>query len=95
MPAFADEQASQEELTYVLNAMFNIRAEDGSFPYRAIVSPDLCIVSGNECTQPRDKDGYPIEGYATPGTHWKAKGFTMVGEANSTTSLCRLSQTKR
>ena len=78
------EQASQEELTYVLNAMFNIRAEDGSFPYRAIVSPDLCIVSGNECTQPRDKDGYPIEGYATPGTHWKAKGFTMVGEANST-----------
>jgi len=64
--------------------MFNIRAEDGSFPYRAIVSPDLCIVSGNECTQPRDKDGYPIEGYATPDTHWKAKGFTMVGEANST-----------
>lgn len=78
------EEASQEELTYVLNALFNIRAEDGSFPYRAIVSPDLCIVSENECTTPRDKDGYPIEGYATPGTHWKAKGFTMVGEANST-----------
>jgi len=81
------EEASQEELTYVLNALFNIRTEDGSFPYRSIVSPDLCVVSENECTKPRDKDGYPIEYYAIPGTtgtHWKAKGFTMVGEANST-----------
>jgi len=81
------EDASQEELTYVLNALFNFRTEDGSFPYRGLVSPDLCVVSENECTKPRDKDGYPIEYYAIPGstgTHWKAKGFTMVGEANST-----------
>jgi len=78
------EDASQEELTFVLNALFNFIAEDGSFPYRSIVSPDLCIAFENECTEPRDKDGYPIEQYAMLGTHWKAKGFTMVGEANST-----------
>ena len=78
------EKASQEELTYVLNALFNFRTEDGSFPYRSLVSPDLCVVSEEECMKPRDKDNYPIEYYATPGTHWKAKGFTMVGEANST-----------
>jgi len=76
--------ASSEELTYILNALFNFRTDDGSFPYRNIVSPDLCVVSENECTEPRDKDDYPIEYYAPAGTHWKAKGLTLVGEANTT-----------
>ena len=78
------EEASQEDLTYVLNALFNFRADDGSFPYRQLVSSDLCVVDGEECTKPRDDFEYPIEYYATPGTYWKAKGFTLVGEANST-----------
>tara|TARA_B100002052_G_scaffold199949_1_gene182453 strand:+ start:19 stop:2640 length:2622 start_codon:yes stop_codon:yes gene_type:complete len=78
------EEASQEDLTYVLNALFNFRADDGSFPYRELVSSDLCVVNGEECTKPRDEFEYPIEYYATPGTYWKAKGFTLVGEANST-----------
>ncbi len=78
------EEASQEDLTYVLNALFNFRADDGSFPYRELVSSDLCVVNGEECTKPRDEFDYPIEYYATPGTYWKAKGFTLVGEANST-----------
>ena len=56
--------ASSEELTYILNALFNFRTDDGSFPYRNIVSPDLCVVSENECIEPRDKDNYPIEYYA-------------------------------
>tara|TARA_Y100001934_G_scaffold120809_1_gene147690 strand:- start:3793 stop:6414 length:2622 start_codon:yes stop_codon:yes gene_type:complete len=78
------EEASQDDLTYVLNALFNFRADDGSFPYRELVSSDLCVVNGGECTKPRDDFEYPIEYYATPGTYWKAKGFTLVGEANST-----------
>ena len=78
------EEASQEDLTYVLNSLFNFRADDGSFPYRQLVSSDLCVVDGEECTKPRDDFEYPIEYYATPGTYWKAKGFTLVGEANST-----------
>ena len=41
------EDASQEEFTYVLNALFNIRSEDGSFIYRGLVSPDLCVVTDN------------------------------------------------
>ena len=46
------EEASQEDLTYVLNALFNFRADDGSFPYRQLVSSDLCVVDGEECTKP-------------------------------------------
>ena len=75
--------ASEYELTYVLNSLFNIRAEDGSFAYRKVVSPDLCIVQDNECKMPRDKDNYPVEQYATGDEYWKAKGFTLAGEANS------------
>ena len=30
-----------------------------------------------------DKDNYPVELNATDGEYWKAKGFTLVGEANS------------
>ena len=78
------EEATQDEFTYVLNALFNFRTEDGTFPYRGIVSPDLCVVTDNECIKPRDNYDYNIEYYATPGTYWKAKGFTMIGEANST-----------
>ena len=77
------DNASEDELTYVLNSLFNLRAEDGSFIYRNIVSPDLCVVKDNECKIPRDKDNYPIELYATEGEYWKAKGFTLTGEANS------------
>ena len=79
----AYDNASEDELTYVLNSLFNLRAEDGSFIYRNIVSPDLCVVKDNECKLPRDKDNYPIELYATEGEYWKAKGFTLTGEANS------------
>jgi len=78
------EEASEEEFTYVLNALFNIRSEDGSFIYRGLVSPDLCVVTDNECTKPRDDYDYNIEAYATGTSYWKAKGFTMIGEANST-----------
>jgi len=77
------DDASDEELTYVLNSLFNFKSEDGSFVYRNLVSPDLCIVQDSECVIPRDKDNYPIELYATGENYWKAKGFTLVGEANS------------
>ncbi|MFL2944547.1 MAG: RND family transporter [Candidatus Poseidoniales archaeon] len=77
------DNATDKELTYVLNSLFNFRAEDGSFIYRNIVSPDLCIVKDNECKIPRDKDNYPVELYATGEEYWKAKGYTLTGEANS------------
>ena len=77
------DNASEDELTSVFNSLFNFKAEDGSFIYRNIVSPDLCIVKDGECKIPRDKDNYPIELYATEGEYWKAKGFTLTGEANS------------
>ena len=78
------EEATQDEFTYVLNALFNFRSEDGSFPYRGMVSPDLCVVTNNTCDKPRDDYNYNIEAYATGISYWKAKGFTMIGEANST-----------
>ena len=77
------DNASEDELTSVFNSLFNFKAEDGSFIYRNIVSPDLCIVKDSECKIPRDKDNYPIELYAIEGEYWKAKGFTLTGEANS------------
>jgi predicted RND superfamily exporter protein len=77
------DNASEDELTSVFNSLFNFKAEDGSFVYRNIVSPDLCVVKVNECKIPRDKYNYPIELNATDGEHWKAKGFTLTGEANS------------
>lgn len=78
------EEATQQDLTFVLNAIFNFRADDGSFPYRQIVSPDLCVTEAGECTKPRDSFDNATEYYALPGTEWKSKGFSMVGEANST-----------
>ena len=77
------DNASEDELTSIFNSLFNFKAEDGSFVYRNIVSPDLCVVKVNECKIPRDKYNYPIELNATDGEHWKAKGFTLTGEANS------------
>ena len=77
-------EAAQQDLTFVLNAIFNFRADDGSFPYRQIVSPDLCVIEAGECTKPRDSFDNATEYYALPGTEWKSKGFSMVGEANST-----------
>ena len=77
-------EATQQDLTFVLNAIFNFRADDGSFPYRQIVSPDLCVIEAGECTKPRDSFDNATEYYALPGTEWKSKGFSMVGEANST-----------
>ena len=78
------DNAEQEHLTSVLNALFNIRADDGSFPYRQIVSPDLCILGDEGCVKPKDEFGNATEYPASVGTEWKAKGFSMVGEANST-----------
>ena len=78
------EEATQQDLTFVLNAIFNFRADDGSFPYRQIVSPDLCVIEADKCTKPRDSFDNATEYYALPGTEWKSKGFSMVGEANST-----------
>jgi len=78
------DNAEQEHLTYVLNSLFNIRADDGSFPYRQIVSPDLCVFGDDECVKPKDEFGNATEYPAQLGTEWKAKGFSMVGEANST-----------
>ena len=78
------EEATQDDFTYVLTALFNIRTEDGTFPYRGIVSPDLCVVTDNECIKPRDNYDYNIVANVTGTSYWKAKGFTMIGEANST-----------
>ena len=78
------DNAEQEHLTYVLNSLFNIRADDGSFPYRQIVSPDLCVLGDDGCVKPKDEFGNATEYPAQLGTEWKAKGFSMVGEANST-----------
>ena len=78
------DNAEQEHLTFVLNSLFNIRADDGSFPYRQIVSPDLCVLGDDGCVKPKDGFGNSTEYPAQLGTEWKAKGFSMVGEANST-----------
>ena len=76
--------ATDSDLTYVLNALFNIRSDDGSYPYRNMISPDLCVLKAEECVLPRDKDGYPIGMLAEEGEQWKAKGLMLVGEANAT-----------
>ena len=78
------DNAEQEHLNSIFNALFNIRADDGSFPYRQIVSPDLCVLGDDGCVKPKDEFGNAIEYPAQLGTEWKAKGFSMVGEANST-----------
>ena len=78
------EEATSEDLTFVLNAIFNLPADDGSYPYRQIVSPDLCVIQSEECIKPRDEYGNATQYIAAPGSEWKAKGFSMVGEANST-----------
>ena len=60
------EEATQDEFTYVLNALFNFRSEDGSFPYRGMVSPDLCVVTNNTCDKPRDDYNYNCLLYTSP-----------------------------
>ena len=77
------ESADQEHLTIVLNSLFNFQADDGSFPYRNIVSPDLCVLGDDGCVKPKDEFGNATALIAQPGTEWKSKGFSMVGEANS------------
>ena len=77
------ESADQEHLTIVLNSLFNFQADDGSFPYRNIVSPDLCVLGDDGCVKPKDEFGNATVFIAQSGTEWKSKGFSMVGEANS------------
>ena len=77
------ENADQEHLTLVLNSLFNFQADDGSFPYRNIVSPDLCVLGDDGCVKPKDELGNATVFIAQSGTEWKSKGFSMVGEANS------------
>ena len=77
------ESADQEHLTIVLNSLFNLQADDGSFPYRNIVSPDLCVLGDDGCVKPKDEFGNATAFIAQSGTEWKSKGFSMVGEANS------------
>ena len=77
------ESADQEHLTIVLNSLFNFQADDGSFPYRNIVSPDLCVLGDDGCVKPKDEFGNATAFIAQSGTEWKSKGFSMVGEANS------------
>ena len=77
------ESADQEHLTLVLNSLFNFQADDGSFPYRNIVSPDLCVLGDDGCVKPKDEFGNATVFIAQSGTEWKSKGFSMVGEANS------------
>ena len=77
------ESADQEHLTIVLNSLFNFQADDGSFPYRNIVSPDLCVLGDDGCVKPKDEFGNATAHIAQSGTEWKSKGFSMVGEANS------------
>ena len=81
-PSF--ENATENDLTFVLNAIFNLPADDGSYPYRQIVSPDLCVIESDGCVKPRDENGNGVQYIAIPGSEWKSKGFSMVGEANST-----------
>ena len=77
------ESADQEHLTIVLNSLFNFQADDGSFPYRNIVSPDLCVLGDDGCVKPKDEFGNATALIAQSGNEWKSKGFSMVGEANS------------
>ena len=77
------ESADQEDLTLILNSLFNFQADDGSFPYRNIVSPDLCVLGDDGCVKPRDEFGNATVFIAQSGSEWKSKGFSMVGEANS------------
>ena len=77
------ESADQEHLTIVLNSLFNFQADDVSFPYRNIVSPDLCVLGDDGCVKPKDEFGNATALIAQSGTEWKSKGFSMVGEANS------------
>ncbi len=77
------EAASQDDLTTILNSLFNFQTDDGTFAYRQIVSPDLCVLADDGCTKPKDASGNATMLMADPGTEWKSKGFSMVGEANS------------
>ena len=77
------EAASQDDLTTILNSLFNFQTDDGTFAYRQIVSPDLCVLGEDGCTKPKDDSGNATVLMAGPGTEWKSKGFSMVGEANS------------
>jgi len=77
------EAASQDDLTTILNSLFNFQTDDGTFAYRQIVSPDLCVLGVDGCTEPKDDSGNATVLMAGPGTEWKSKGFSMVGEANS------------
>ena len=77
------ESATQDDLTTVLNSLFNFQADDGSFPYRNTVSPDLCVLGDEGCVKPKDEFGNATVFVAQPGSEWKSKGFSMVGEANS------------
>ena len=78
------ENAEQEHLTMVLNGLFNLKADDESFPYRNIVSPDLCVIGEDGCVKPKDESGNATLFLAQAGSEWKSKGFSMVGDANST-----------
>ena len=69
------EAASQDDLTTILNSLFNFQTDDGTFAYRQIVSPDLCVLGEDGCTKPKDGSGNATVLMAGPGTEWKSKGF--------------------
>ena len=77
--------ATNQDLSYVLNHLMNLRTNDGSYWTRGLISSDLCILSSNGiCTAPYDVNGEPIQMTAQYGEVWKAKGFWVVAQANST-----------
>ena len=43
----------------------------------------MCVLGEDGCTEPKDDSGNATVLMAGPGTEWKSKGFSMVGEANS------------
>ena len=89
-PDFLD--ATNQDLTYVLNHLMNLRRDDGTYWARGLISPDLCILSSDSgCTVPYDTSGeislsspFPVRMIAQYGELWKAKGFWVVAQANST-----------
>ena len=77
--------ATDLDLSYVLNHLMNARTTDGTYWARGLTSPDLCILSSDSnCTKPQNSNNEQIQMTAQNGEIWTARGFWVVAQANST-----------
>ena len=83
-PDFAN--ATQADVDRLMNHLLNMPNVDGnSYPYRSILSPDLCVrgADGAACQRPFAGAGPTILA-AGPGEGWETHGFYIMAGANAT-----------